>query len=540
MRKLIFFIIIIVTAAGGFGFWNYQKNTYSKDVLRLEILGPKEVLAGQAVEYSVKYKNNGDFRLDNPQLIFEPPSHAIGENGDIFERQTSVVSEAIYPGQEQTFSFKMRILDKEGEIKTAKAILSYQPKGLKARYESSTSFTLVVKSAPITFDFDLSSKTEAGENFTFRANYFSNLDYVLTDMRIQMEYPSGFELIGSSPKSLGGSEWEIPVLNKSQGGRIEIQGKIQGEIGEAKVFRAKLGIWKKGEFILLKEINAGTELINPSIYLRQEINGNPQYVAQPGDWLHYKVYFKNIGNNELNNLFLVNNLEGDAFDFSTIKSDNGNYQPGDNSVVFDWRSVSDLQYLAPTQEGKIDFWIKLKDDLGNVNNPMVKNKVFISQIKEEFTTKIGSKLEIVQKGFFQDEVFGNSGPLPPQAGQTTTYTILWQVKNYYSDVKNVKVKAVLPQSLSLTGKIFPETEFSKFTFDSRSREIVWSVGDLARGTGLSSPGPNVSFQVALAPASYQTGQMEIIGQAEVSGEDGWTEDIIRATASAVTTSSIVR
>ncbi|PIV65104.1 MAG: hypothetical protein COS09_01245, partial [Candidatus Nealsonbacteria bacterium CG01_land_8_20_14_3_00_12] len=289
-------------------------------------------------------------------------------------------------------------------------------------------------------------------------------------------------------------------------------------------------------FISLKETEKGVEIIKPSIYLRQEINGNPKYVALPGDWLHYEIYFKNIGDDDLNNLFMISNLEGEAFDFQTIKSDLGNFEPGDNSVIFDWRRVSKLQYLAPTEEGKADFWIKLKDDLGNVKNPVLRNKVFVSQVKEEFVTRISSKLEIVQKGYFQDEVFGNSGPIPPKVGEKTTYTIIWQVKNYYSDVKDVKVKAVLPTQVNLTGKIFPEEEASKFSFDSESREIVWLVRDLERGKGVLTPAPNIAFQIEFLPEEGQFGQTpEIIGQAKIAGEDSWTEMTLQSVASAINT-----
>ena len=541
-RKIFnFFIGILVILIITITFLNWRKNIYSKEVLKLEILGPTEVTLGQEAEYIVKYKNNGNFRLESPEFVFQPPENSI-KNEKIFERQIlgkDQLGEAIYSGEEKSISFKMQLLGKEGEAKIANASLSYQPKNLKARYESSTSFTTTIKSVPITFEFDLPSKVEVNKDFVFRINYFSNLDSLLTDLRCQIEYPVGFEFIESTPKSLEKTEWVIPVLNKSQGGRIEIRGFLSGEIGEAKIFKAKLGIWKEGEFILLKELTRGVEMTKLSLYLRQEINGNPQYVALPGDWLHYEIYFKNIGDEELNNLSLINKLEGEAFDFQTIKSDLGQAEPGDNSVIFDWRKVSKLQYLAPMDEGKVDFWIKLKDDLGNVKNPVLQNKVFIGQLKEEFLTKISSKLEIVQKGYFEDEIFGNSGPGPggtPKVGGTTTYTILWQVKNYYSDIKNAKVKATLPPQVSLTGKIFPEEMASKFSFDSQSKEIVWSLGDMERGMGISKPSLTLAFQISFLPEESQKGKTpEIIGQAKISGEDSWTESEIEAIFSAITT-----
>jgi len=540
MKKIFNFLIIIAVSAGIAGFvWNWQKNIYSKEILRLDIFGPSEITLGEEVEYVVRYKNKGDFRLDDPELVFEPPEYSL-KDGEFYERQVfgqEELGEAIYPGEEKTFSFKMNVLGKEGDIRIAKASLSYRPKDLKARYESSSDFTSQIKSVPITFDFDLPSKLASEKDFIFRINYFSNINYLLTNLRCQIDYPFGFEFIGSTPKSIEQSEWEIPLLNKSEGGRIEISGRLSGSLGEAKIFKAKLGVWKDGEFIVLKEAEKGVEMVQHSLYIRQEINGNPQYVAVPGDWLHYEVYFKNVGEDSVSNLFMVSQLEGEAFDFQTIKSDFGSFQAGDNSVVFDWRNVPDLQYLIPREEGKVDFWIKLKDDLGNVKNPVLKNKIFVGQVKEEFVTKIGSKLGVDQKVYFEDEVFGNSGLNPPQVGEATTYTIMWHVRNHYSDVKNVKVKATLPENVELTGKVFPESQFEKFTFDSQSREVVWLAGDLARGVGVTEPPLTIAFQVSFVPSSGQRHQApNLINEAIITGEDSWTGTIIEGLSPSVNTS----
>jgi len=532
----IFILILFLT--GALFYWTFRKNIYSKEVLKLEILGPSEVTIGKEVEFIVKYKNNGDFRLEEPELIFEPPENSL-KDGQIAKREIlkqEKLGVAIYPGEENSFSFKVRIFGKEGETKVARATMSFRPKNLKAKYSVSTSFSTQIKSVPITFEFDLSSKIETTKEFSFKLDYFSNLDFPLTNLRIQVEYPKSFEFFSSNPQSIEKTEWEIPVLNKGEGGRIEIRGKILGEIGKVEMFKARLGILKENQFVILKEIEKGVEIVKPSIFLRQEINGSPEYVATPGEWLHYTIYFKNIGDEEMKNLALISKLEGEAFDFQTIKSDLGECKPGDDSVIFDWRRVPKLQYLAPREEGKVDFWIKLKDNLGNVQNPILKNKIFILHMKEEFVTKISSKIEVSQKGFYYDEVFGNSGPIPPKVGEVTTYTILWQVKNYYSNVKNAKVRAKIPEYVSLTGKIFPEEMASKFSFDPQSREIVWSLGDLEKGKGVFTPPLSIAFQIAFLPTQSQKGQTpEIIGEIKISGEDSWTGKILEATSTSINT-----
>jgi hypothetical protein len=542
MKKFTLFIILLAVIVGLFGFYYYQRNVYSKDILKLEILGPGEAELLQEVKYIVKYKNNGNVRLEEPELIFEFPSNTVLAEGDSLRivKKANELGEAIYPGEEKTFTFTARLMGQEGESKEAKATLSYRPKNLKASYASKTSFTTIIKRAALSFDFDLPSKIESGKELSFRLNFFSNVDYPLSDLRVVVDYPSGFEFIDSTPGFLEKNEWEVGLLNKAEGGRIEISGKLMGEVGEEKVFRARIGSWQGEEFIVLKEATKGISIIRPALYITQQINGNPRVVANPGDLLHYEIFFKNIGEEFLSDMFLLVNLSGSAFDFITLQAPEGDFTLGENSVIWDWRRVKDLQILPPQSEGRVEFWVKLKDEWEITSaadkNPQIKTTVFLSQVKEEFTNKVNSKLAISQKGYFNDEAFGNIGPIPPEVGRTTTYTIAWQIKNYYNDLKNVKIKATLPNSVNLTGRMFPEERSDEITFDSQSREMVWNIGDLAMGEGVLTASPDVYFQISFTPHEGLREQTpELISQVIISGEDQWTGEIIQSAGSSVDT-----
>jgi len=541
MSKLIKVLAFLVLILAVVGYVLFQRNIYSKEGLKLEIIGPQAINLGEETEYIVKYKNNGDFRLENPTLLFEPPAFSIKDD-KIYQKEiltSDKLGGAIYPGEEKTFSFKMRLVGKEGEAKIAKATLNYQPKNLKTTYESATSFTTVIKSVPLAFEYDLPSKLEADKDFSFKLNYASSIPWLLTDLRVQVEYPSGYEFIESTPKSLDKTEWDIPVLNNNEAGSIDVVGRISGNIGDAKVFRAKLGIWKDGEFTLLKEIEKGVEIQKPSVSIRQDINGNPKYVAKPGDWLHYEIYFKNISGEDQYNLYMINKLDGDLFDFNAIKSETGSFEQGDNSIIFDWRKNSKLQYLAPMEEGKAEFWIKLKDDLSQIKKPSLSNSVMIGQASQYFTTKISSKLELVQKTYYNDEIFGNSGPIPPVVGQTTTYTVTWQAKNYYSDVKNAVATAMIPKNVKFTGQVFPEQQTGKLIYDAGSGKLTWNIGDLKTGQGVITAPENVSFQVSITPSSDDIAKsVQLVGAARISGNDNWTAMVLEAETAALDTVSL--
>lgn len=520
---IIFSIIILFLALAGLGFWYWQKNPYSKEALKVEILGPQEANFAEEIEYTVKYKNNGNVRLEEPRLIFEYPESTVVD--DSFLRRKEIGPEElgdIYPGEEKTYTFKGRLFGKEGDLKTAKVWVNYQPKNLSARYESESSHTIKIKAIPLTFDFDLPSRVEANKDFEFSINYYSILDYPLSDLTIKAEYPEGFEFIESDPNSLSKNEWDILLLNKAEGGRVDIKGKISAELGERRIFKASLGFWREGEFILLKEITKGVEITEPSISVFQEINGQKNYIASLGDMLHYEIYFRNVGEEPFKDLFLVARLDGKTFNLNSLKASNGNFELGDNTVVWDGKSISKLNFLDQGEEGKVEFWVELKDDWAISNSSekdvLIKNTVLVSKMKEEFETKVNSKLSLMQ------EV---SNGEQPEAGKETTYTVGWQAKNHLNDVKNVKVKAVLPDNVRLTGEILPEEQSANFTYDSQSREIVWATGDMEAGQGIVGEASSISFKVAIAPNSSQKDkQAVLIKSGRIVGEDIWTARFI--------------
>jgi len=517
-RKLIIIITLITIGLILIGYWYYRGQTFSKGIMKLEILGPDSAQIGKEITYTVRYKNNSDFTLEDPKLTFEYPEYSLGEDG---KNRAIQVLEDIYPGDEKFVQFKARLLGKESDLKTAKAYLSYRPKNLTAYYESETTFTTKIDLVPLSLDIDLPSKLEAGREIEFSLNYFSNMDYDLSGLRITVQYPENFEFLGSDPKTLEKTEWEISSLKKAEGGRIKINGRSTAEAGNKIKFEADLGIWQQDEFILLKETEKEVEIIEPLLYISQQINGSANYIASPGEKLHYEIYFKNIGNTSFENLYLINKLDGLAFDLSGIEVNLSQARIDDNLIIWDWKQVADLRYLDVQEEGKVEFYVTLKEvwqtSNSQLNNALIKNRVNIDSITQEFQTKVSSNLIVLQTGVKNDP---------------TTYTINWQVKNYYNDVKNVKVRAVLPTGVTLSGSISPDSEISKFSFDSTSREIVWTVGDLAAGTGVSNTTtPGVSFQISTS----QTGQATLVNKPKITGEDQWTGKTIQWQGQAIDT-----
>jgi len=530
MKKRIIFPILIVLLAV-IAFLSWDKMSFSKEVLKVEILGPEKTTIGEDVEYIVKLKNNGSVRLEKPELIFTYPDNSIveGTEGKVKVMTSDQLNGDIYPGEERTFKFNARLLGKEKEAKVASVSVSFQPKDLKTRSEVSTTFTTILGEIPLNLTLDVAEKVGTGKALTLKVNYSSNVAYPLEDLTCYLTYPEDFEFLYSQPKGMDNTQWDIPILNEAGSGRIEISGILNGQSMEQKVFKAKIGVWQNGNFILLKEVIKGVEIVAPSLYITQKVNNSENYSASVGDQLHYEVTFRNVGDEALKDLVMIIRLEGDALDLDSIKSDNGKWTKGDNSIIWEGNKISELQLLDIGQVGKVEFWVNIKDKWAmkslNDKNPIVKNKVTLGAARQDFLTKIDSVISAEQKVYPENKYFENSGPYPLETGQKTYLTVEWKAINNYNDLEKVKMVTALPESITFEGKTYPEG--MEITYDENTSEVLCNIGSLPAGSGIIKDAKICAFQVSVQPEVADE-MIILLGSAQLSGVDQWTNKTLTA------------
>ncbi|MFA6251838.1 MAG: hypothetical protein WCX74_00305 [Candidatus Paceibacterota bacterium] len=501
---------------------------FDRGILKLEIIGPDKVDVGEEFEYIVKYKNNGSINLENPEMIFTYPDGAITEDGAKTKKvSTNEMGGIIYPGQEKTVKFTTRLLGKEGDLKKAEVRVSFQPQDLKVKNETTSSFSTVLGKLPLDLSMDLPQKSGAGRPITIKISYTSNVPYPLKDLSCSIEYPSDFQFVSSKPKGMDNKQWDISILNESDSGKIQIDGILNGNPQDQKVFKAKIGVWQDGNFIVLKESNRGVAIIAPSVQFTEKINGKEGYAINMGDRLHYEVSFRNVGDEDMENIALILKLEGSGLDFNSIQAPDGVYQKGDNSLVWDGNQISELQDFSINTEGKIEFWIstnkKWTMKSQGDKNPFIKTRIALGQIKQEFLNKINSSIMATQTIKTDSKIFSDSGPMPVQAGAKTTFTVEWTAKNTYNDVSNTKMTTVLPLGVRFVEGQTRVPDGTKISYDEGTRQLTWDIGSLEAGTGIFSDAKMCAFQLSINPETIDTDVL-LIGSSQLSGTDLWTNN----------------
>jgi len=526
-RTILFLLILIV--AGVFAYLSWQNMSFSKEVLRIEILAPEKTDVGEEIEYIVKVKNNGNIRLENPELIFEyPESSVISNGGKIRTMSSSDLGGDIYPGEERAFKFSAVLLGKERDVRIAKASISFQPKDLKTRSEVSTTFTTILGETPINISIEAPSKVGTGKALSLRVDYSSNVDYPLTDLTCYVNYPSGFDFLYSQPRGIDNTQFDIALLGGASSGRIDISGILNGESSEQKVFRVRIGIWQDGNFILLKEVIKGVEISSPSIYLTQRVNDNSDYAVSPGEKLHYEIIFQNIGDQELKDLALITRVDNRYVDMESIEAEGATIEDG--SIIWEAKDISELSSLEIGQIGKVEFWVnaleEIKVDGLENKNPTIKNTVTIGETRQDFLTRIESDIGITQKFYTDNKYFENSGPYPLQTGEKTYLTIEWSATSTLNDVDNAKIVTALPESITFENKTYAQ-EGSEITYNEETSEVICNIGSIPAGSGTVKEPKVCAFQVSIQPELADE-VIILLGAAQLSGTDQWTGKILTA------------
>jgi hypothetical protein len=291
----------------------------------------------------------------------------------------------------------------------------------------------------------------------------------------------------------------------------------------------------------------------PALSLEQTINDSTNLVANPGDNLNFKIKYQNNSTVAIPAVKIVSRFDTKVLDFYALDlKSKGNFDASSNSIIWDQTNTPGLELINPGQSGELIFSAKVNETekmpLKNYNdkNFAIVNVVSIDssntplalidqQVKDSLqaVVKINSKMTISSKGYYQDNYLPNSGPIPPIIGQTTTFTIHWDITNSSNDVEDVKVEAVLPSSVEWVNKYKPAS--SILHYDMLTRKLTWDVGKLASGTGILTPAKNIVFQLALTPSATQLNQVvELLKAATISGRDVYTSSELKATDKVVT------
>ena len=553
--SIIFFVLAISYAlymffAGG--------NTVSNNNIDISILGNTFTAGGEELPLQIEIVNKNNSALELADLLVEYPKDSSSDLSGEVERMRQSLGN-IPSGGVKNENVKIILFGEQGSVRPIKISLEYRVEGSNAIFKKDKIHEVTISSAPI--DLSIDAPLEISSNQTVNLNIKSTLNATkgASGILLRVDYPVGFQFESSLPApSFGNNLWNLGDLPPGAERDIKIIGKMIDVFdGEEKTFHIFSGSESDSDKAVIGTVfnSLGhTVLIKkPFIEAKLIINGQDQriYAVDSGSGIFGSIIWSNNLDTKVNDLEVRAKISGNAFDRKKVEAKQGYYNSSIDTIIWDKNSNNNLAEVNPGDNGTFSFSIAslslYSGTSGLLVQPVINIDISISakqpfegnEIKnlksvESKEIKIISNVGLNTKILYYGGPFTNKGLIPPKVEKETTYTVVWSLSNTANNVSGVKVVSTLPSWVRFIGTISPPSE--DLIYDSSTREVIWNVGALPKGTGITGEEKDVSFQIGFTPSLSQIGTSPLlINNTTLTGYDDFANVEVRVNKNTLST-----
>ncbi|MFA6585880.1 MAG: hypothetical protein WCS86_01840 [Candidatus Paceibacterota bacterium] len=553
--SIIFFVLSIGYAAYMF-FGN--SNSVSNDNIDISILSNAFTAGGEEYPLLLEVVNRNSSPLQLVDLLVEyPKSSQASLSQDNEHLRISLGT--IPAGGIKNENVKFILFGEQGSTRQIKVSIEYRVEGSNAIFVKDKLFDISISSTPINLSVDAPTEVSSNQDITLNVKATLNATKSVSKMLLKVDYPIGFQFVKSTPSpSLGNNIWNLGDLSPGAERSISILGKMVDVFdGEEKVFRVWSGSQSPTDKSLIAVVFNSLEHIvlvkKSSIDARLLINGvyQREYAIDTKTSIQGQIQWTNNLETKINNLSIRAKISGNSINRKTISVGQGFYDSTQDVIVWDKNSQSKFTSVDPGDSGAVSFSFSplslFSASSGIVSSPTINIDVSVTgeqsqsagvttdlSSTESKVIRIISDVGLSSKALFYSGAFTNSGPIPPKVEQKTTYTVVWSLSNTANNISNTQVRSTLPPWVRFVGPFIPATE--DLTYNASTKEIVWNVGGIPKGTGITEEGREISFQVELTPSLSQVGtEPTIINDTTLTGHDDFANVDVRVNKASLST-----
>ncbi len=563
-RAKLIVIGVVILAVIALVFFFMGRGSFGEGRVELKIEGPKEISAGELVSYKIKYANNNKIPLSGVKLsFFYPPDAIVARDNNILNitNENFDLGE-LKSGESGEKTLTAFVVGDRGNIKTARAALTFKPSNLSSIFKKEASLATTITTLAVPLTLVAPPTAINGQNISYLIDYRNQSSEDLRDLRFQVRYPGGFKSSRYSPqptsRSQGQDVWAIPALKQGEGARITIQGALSGSERETKtisvVLQKKITTATGDNYVDFEKTEASSVIASPILSVGLTVNDSADYTAHAGDLLRYKANLKNNSDSAITGLNFSVRLDGSMFDFASVRSD-GFFDSRASTIYWNGSTVPALNNLGANQSAAIEFEARLKSSFSgslgaresfvkataHLETPNVPADLDMDKLTAdgELVTRISSSPTFAQKVFLNDSVFGSSGPFPPKVNSKTAFTIRWNLVNPSSDLSSAKVTATLMPGVVWEERARVNGSQPQPVYNSGQRTVTWDLGTLPAGIGVTFAQYEADFQISITPSVNQVGGVvPLLKNVQFEGTDTFTKERILRTISDTSTSNI--
>ena len=527
-------------------------HTVSTKNVEVSILGNSFVPGGELLPIQIEVANKNSTELLAATLTIEYPKGSLDTSGSEVVRAKKELG-TILPGTTKSESFDVVLYGEQGSTRIIKATLEYQLPNAITLFTKQATFPVAISSSPIALTVDALSNSPANQSFTLSVKTSVAADKIPENMALRIEYPIGFKFQSSDlTPAAGNNIWALNDLKKGTDQSVVVRGILTGQSADEKSFRIYIGERDEHNPTKLSVIYNSTlhtvTLDRPFIEAQISIGERASGVValEREAPVSGSVRWRNSLPVQLNDAEITMLISGGGIDESSVVLSGGFYDSRRNAIVWNKDTALGFDVLSPGAQGSFNFSFKPLTALGGERPRDINLSISVKakssedgfqersvEVVDKVTVRFIGSINFTDTATHSTAVIDNTGPMPPRADQTTTYTITWTVRPGETKVNQAEATAKLPFYVGWNGIVVPSSE--SILFDPDTRTVLWKMGTIPQSVG-TAKSRSVSFQVSLTPSRSQIGSTPVLLEgASIKGVDSATSALLQLARPPLTT-----
>lgn len=471
--------------------------------------------SGEEVNVKVIVGNENPVPMEFATLTFTYPVGSTRDPGALKEITRDIGT--INPGETKEELFPITLFGEQGTEKQFSATVEYRLQDSNAVFQKIGAAKLLLRSSLANLVVSGPDTILSGQELPLSLAVSGNATQTVSNALLVADYPDGCSFAQSTvPPTLDKNIWYIGDIAPGVTKQLPISITCNGNTNEEKVVTFSLGTQDPSNERLIQTIYTNNKqiikLTAPFLATTISVNGklNDGKISIPGNRdASIDIDYQSTADKPITDVEIRVALSGDAFDESKVRAGSGFYDSVTRSIVWTKNEWPQLAEIAPGQAGKLNFQITPLPLTGSGTYDMaISLNGVVFGGKQETLTKattaklgIATNLELLPKTLYYSGLLKNTGPMPMRAGKETTFTVVWSLANSTNPASNVVIKTTLPTGIVWKNIKAPVAQSGEITYNTVTREIVWSPGNVPVGQEAKS----ISFTLAVTPSNSQVG-----------------------------------
>lgn len=535
-------LTVIVTLAvlgigAGIAFFVYQNyfDIRQENFLALTIDAPEAAISGELAMIEIHYQNTDAVAITNLELDARLP---YGFEIQSMSPAPDDADELIWqigtmPGNsDATITIEGLWLAEAPSESPIQMLATYRPGNFNSDFTDIETVHIDTLDSTLEMHFEGPDETYPGEEQEYTMTILNDGQQDYDNLLTVVDLPDGFFLSSSNPpiETGGTPEWPIEFLKAGEEQEISFIGSFASDQEGFAYFNAQTYLERDPVNLEQVALENFVDVLQNDIRLQLVASGQTGDVSTSlNEDLRFTLSLENTGETTVEDITLLLDFQSQdplpilwseaQLDGGIIRSDGIHLSqdiigPGEQAL-FNLTFPID----SAVGSGQADFFeVIASAELGDRS---IKSSPISVNISSDAQFSASMRYHDTAGG-----ILGN-GPLPPVAGQTTTYQLFWTIENQLHGLEDVEISATLAPGATWENQY--NVDIGVLSYDNNSRTVTWNFSELP----LSLPRVEASTAISITPSNSDLGSfVKLISGSTFSAVDSETgETLTRVTTS---------